>query len=257
MSERFYITAPPVAGRVSLGGDEARHLARVMRARVGDQVELFDGGGRSWPARVVAVGRGSVELEAGEPREARPRPGATLTLAVALPKGDRQKWLVEKLTELGVDVLVPLLTERGVAEATPSAIERLTRGVIEACKQCGRDRLMEIGQPVTVAEIVAARPSHAIGLVANPAGGPLAGGWQQAAAVIGLVGPEGGFTATEFAAADAAGWRRITLGHYVLRTETAAVALAARLAPGASAEDAPHSSQQGHFWGTSSTSVAE
>jgi len=229
MSERFHITAPPVAGRVTLGGDEARHLARVMRARVGDEVELFDGRGRAWPARVVAVGRGTVELAAGEPREAHPRSGATFTLAVALPKGDRQKWLVEKLTELGVDVLVPLLTERGVAEATPSAIERLTRGVIEACKQCGRDRLMEIGEPVAVAEIVAARPSHAIGLVADPAGGPLRAGWQTAAAVIGLVGPEGGFTAAELAAAAAAGWRRINLGHYVLRTETAAVALAARV----------------------------
>jgi 16S rRNA (uracil1498-N3)-methyltransferase len=229
MSERFYIPAPPVAGRVSLGGDEARHLARVMRAKVGDEVALFDGCGRSWPSRVVAVGRGTVELAAGEPSESPPRPGATLTLAVALPKGDRQKWLIEKLTELGVDMLVPLLTERGVAEATPAAIERLRRGVIEACKQCGRDRLMEIGPPVTVAEIVAARPSHAIGLVADPAGGPLEAGWQQAPAVIGLVGPEGGFTAAELAAADAAGWRRITLGHYVLRTETAAVALAARL----------------------------
>lgn len=230
MSERFHITTPPVAGRVSLGGDEARHLARVMRARVGDEVELFDGCGRAWPARVVALGRGTVELAAGEPREAGPRPGAVLTLAVALPKGDRQKWLVEKLTELGVDVLVPLVTERGVAEATPAAVERLARGVVEACKQCGRDRLMAIGEPVTVAELVAARPSAAVGLVADLAGGPLAVGWQRAPAVIGLVGPEGGFTASELAAADAAGWQRITLGHYMLRTETAAVALAARLA---------------------------
>jgi 16S rRNA (uracil1498-N3)-methyltransferase len=91
---------------------------------------------------------------------------------------------------------------------------------------------MEIGQPVTVAEIVAARPVAAVGLVADPAGDQFAAGWQQARAVIGLVGPEGGFTAAELAAADAAGWRRITLGHYVLRTETAAVALAARLATG-------------------------
>jgi len=233
MSERFYVSEPPVAGRVTLGGDEARHLARVMRARVGDEVAIFDGRGRAWPARVVAVGRGTVELAAGELRESPPRPGATLTLAVALPKGDRQKWLIEKLTELGVDVLVPLVTERGVAEATPAAIERLGRGVIEACKQCGRDRLMEIGEPVTVAEIVAARPVAAVGLVADPAGGPLPAGGQQAPAVIGLVGPEGGLTASELAAADAAGWRRITLGHHVLRTETAAIALAARLATAA------------------------
>lgn len=231
MSERFFVTAPPVAGRARLAGDEARHLAKVLRAKPGDAVTLFDGSGRSWPARVEAISRGEVTLEVGEPREPTPPRPPAVTLAVALPKGERQKWLVEKLTELGVATLVPLVTERGVAEATPGAIERLARGVIEACKQCGRDTLLDVGQPATVAEIVAAKPATAVGIVADPAGGPLDFvPWRQAAEVIGLVGPEGGFTAGELAAADAAGWLRVRLGHHVLRIETAAVALAARLA---------------------------
>lgn len=230
MSERFFLSTPPSGGRAVLTGDEARHLARVLRAAVGDEVTLFDGRGRSWSARVAVIGRDEVELETGEPR-VELGGGTALTVAVALPKGERQKWLVEKLTELGAARLVPLVTERGVAEATAAAVARLERGVIEASKQCGRDTLMEIGPPASVAAVVAGRAADAIGLVADPRGQPLdAAGWPAHAAVIALVGPEGGFSPAELALADAAGWPRITLGHYVLRIETAAVALAARLA---------------------------
>jgi 16S rRNA (uracil1498-N3)-methyltransferase len=231
MSERFFITTPPVAGRAELVGDEARHLAKVLRAKPGDAVTVFDGSGRSWEARVAALGRGEVALEVGEPRDSPPARSPAITLAVALPKGERQKWLIEKLTELGVATLVPLVTARGVAEATAAAIERLERGVIEACKQCGRDRLLAIGEPATVAELVAATPAGAVGIVTDPAGGSLEQvPWRPAEEVIGLVGPEGGFTDRELATAAAAGWPRVALGPYVLRIETAAVALAARLA---------------------------
>ena len=231
MSERFFSAVPPAAGRATLAGDEARHLTKVLRARVGDTVTLFDGAGRSWSALITRIGRSEVELEAGECREQPVVEGPAVTLAVALPKGERQKWLVEKLTELGVARLVPLVTERGVAEATAAAVERMQRGVIEACKQCGRDRLMAIGPPRTVAEIVAAKSDAALGLVAAPAAESLDRlAWRQAAEVIGLVGPEGGFTAAELAVAAAAGWPLVTLGPHVLRVETAAVALAARVA---------------------------
>jgi 16S rRNA (uracil1498-N3)-methyltransferase len=149
---------------------------------------------------------------------------------VALPKGERQKWLVEKLTELGVARLVPLDTDRGVAEATPAARERLGRGVIEACKQCGRNRLMEIGAPRTVAAAIAAMPGGSRVVIADPGGAPLdpVGLAAGATNVLALVGPEGGFTAAELAAAEAAGAVRASLGPHVLRIETAAIALAAR-----------------------------
>jgi 16S rRNA (uracil1498-N3)-methyltransferase len=179
---------------------------------------------------VAVLGRDTVELETGAAR-VQPAGDTAITLAVALPKGERQKWLVEKLTELGVARLVPLVTERGVAEATAAAIARLERGVIEASKQCGRDTLMEIAAPASVAEIVAGKVAGVIGLVADPAGRPLdTAGWPERAEVLGLVGPEGGFSPGELAATDAAGWPRVALAAHVLRVETAAVALAARLA---------------------------
>ena len=227
MSERFFLDVPPRAGRAELSGDEARHLARVLRAKVGDTVSVFDGQGRTWPARIATLGRDRVGLELGAPIEASPS-SRTLTLAVALPKGERQKWMVEKLTEHGCMRLVPLVTTRGVAEATPGAVQRLTRSSIEACKQCGRTTLLEIASPLTIAEVLSQRDAATLALVADPEGEPLgallAG---HAGAILTLVGPEGGFTAEELATAAAAGCRRVSLGPHVLRVETAAIALAA------------------------------
>jgi 16S rRNA (uracil1498-N3)-methyltransferase len=227
MSERFFLAEPPSHGRGRLVGDEARHLVRVMRCRVGDEVVAFDGRGTSWRARVASIGRDEAVLDLGAAVVEAATRDAPLTLAVALPKGDRQKWLVEKLTELGAPRLVPLVTTRGVAEATPAAVERLGRSVIEACKQCGRDTLMAIAEPRTVAEVVAAHRATGGIVVADRGGAPLAGFDRP---VVALVGPEGGFTAEELAAVEAAGGRRVSLGPHVLRIETAAIALAARLA---------------------------
>lgn len=232
MGERFFLETPPRDGRALLSGDEARHLTRVLRAAIRDEVVLFSGSGTQWPARILRIGRDEVELETGAGHVDPPRAGPALTLAVALPKGERQKWLVEKLTELGVARLVPLRTERGVAEATPAAVERLGRGVIEACKQCGRNTLMEIGVPATVAEVLAGLGAGRRGLLADPTGQPLEPVAIGAGAdeILALVGPEGGFTAAEVAAAQRAGAVRVSLGRHILRVETAALALAARLA---------------------------
>lgn len=230
MSERFFLAVPPAGGRAVLEGDEARHCSRVLRAKVGDAVRVFDGRGGEWQARIAAIARDAVALEIGEPLPSVAPPAVRLTLAVALPKGERQKWLVEKLTELGTDRLVPLTTARGVAEATDSARTRLERGVIEACKQCGRNVLMEITTPTTLAELATRHPTATL-LIAHPGAAPLR---DQAIAmpgeviqeIVAAVGPEGGFAPEELDLARAAGFRPVSLGPHVLRIETAAILLA-------------------------------
>ena len=231
MSERFFTPVPPAGDRTILEGDEARHLTRVLRAKVGDTVALFDGKGREWPARVASIGRDRVELDAGPPRTDDTPRGIPLTLAVALPKGDRQKWMVEKLTEIGAARLVPLETTRGVAEATASAQARLERVVIEACKQCGRNTLMEIAAGRPLERLLAEAPAGACVVIAHPGGRPFdtAAIPPASTEVIALVGPEGGFTDEELAVAERAGALRVSLGPHILRVETAAIAIAARL----------------------------
>lgn len=229
MSERFFV-APPVAGeRVELTGDEARHLANVMRAKAGDDVMLFDGSGAEFDARVTSIGPRAVGLTILQRREASRELPFELTLAVALPKGERQKWLVEKATELGVTRFVPLISRRGVAQPTAATIERLRRTVIEASKQCGRNRLMEIAAPTSAEELFAAAGTDFMRFVANPGGEAWPAGLVAGANVIAAIGPEGGFASDELQTARQSGWKLVSLGPRILRVETAALALAAWL----------------------------
>ncbi len=232
MSERFFVTSPIAGEHAALTGDEARHLSSVMRAKVGDEVILFDGSGAEFAARVAATAKGTVELSIVERREISRELPFSLTLAAALPKGDRQKWLVEKATELGVTQIVPLITQRAVAQPTASALDRLCRAVVEASKQCGRNRLLEITAPLAATDYFGTAKS-ATRLIADPSGQPLCQiDVQPGTDIIAAIGPEGGFTDAELASATSAGWHPISLGPRILRIETAAIAVAARLTLG-------------------------
>lgn len=233
MSERFYAAAPITSDRAVLDGPEAHHLLHVMRAAVGQEVTLFDGSGAEFVAEVATCGRTSVDLRILERLDVDRELPFALAVGVSLPKGDRQKWLVEKLTELGATELVPLVTERGVAQPTDHALDRLERSVIEAAKQCGRNRLMRIAEPHPWGDWVAseAGASKSRRLVAHPTGRPLAEiELASPQPTMLAIGPEGGLTEGEIVAAEAAGWQTVDLGPRILRVETAAVALAAVVA---------------------------
>ncbi len=229
MSERFFVDQPIQGDTAELTGDEARHLKSVMRAEVGDEVLLFDGSGAEFAATISAIAKHGVQLAISERREVSRELPFALTLAVALPKGDRQKWLLEKITELGVTRLVPIVTERGVAQPVESALERLRRGVLEASKQCGRNRLLEIAEPRAATDLFASPATAAVHLIAHPTGRPLAEifGPPLSSGITAAIGPEGGFTDAEVAAALAHGWQPASLGGRILRVETAAIAIAA------------------------------
>jgi 16S rRNA (uracil1498-N3)-methyltransferase len=160
---------------------------------------------------------------------------------------------VEKAAELGVTRLVPLVTARSVARVGGKALTRLRRTVVEASKQCGRNRLMQIGEPQAWSDFLEATQAVPVRLVAHPAErsrdtaetGRFAEGeaptaWRGSPSVVAAVGPEGGFTQEELARAASARWRVVDLGPRTLRTETAAIALSAMVAMGAIGEG---------FWG--------
>jgi 16S rRNA (uracil1498-N3)-methyltransferase len=238
MSERFYSPHPITAGGMMLDGPEAHHLLHVMRASVGDEVTLFDGSGAEFRATVVTLRRTDAELRIIERNVVDRELPFPLVVGVALPKGDRQKWLVEKLTELGVTTLVPLITERCVAQPAAAAIDRLRRSVIEAAKQCGRNRLMEIAEPQSWNDWMTSGWLGSTGseppacrLIAHTSGLPLSDvDLTQFKSTQLAIGPEGGLTDTEIAAVLAAGWQSVSLGPRILRVETAAIALSAAIA---------------------------
>ena len=224
MSDRFFIESPIVGETALVTGNEAQHLAKVMRAQVGDSLTLFDGSGAEFLARVEKLGRHEVQVAILERHAIDRELPRDVTLAVALPKGERQQWLVEKLTELGVTRVVPIVTKRGVAQPVDNALSRLRRTVIEASKQCGRNRLLEIAPPQTWTAL--ATQCDAARYLAHPAIAVTVAKPADQQAVVLAVGPEGGWTDEEVALAIAHHWQGIDLGPRILRVETAAIALA-------------------------------
>jgi 16S rRNA (uracil1498-N3)-methyltransferase len=233
MADRYFVDQPIDGVLARLVGNEAHHLAHVMRARPGDLITLFDGGGAEFSARVETVGRADIVLAVLARNAVDRELPVRVTLGVAMPKGDRHRWLIEKATELGVARLVPLVTERSGEHQSAASLTRLRRTVIEAAKQCGRNRLMEIDAPQPLANFLDDEPPSSLRVIAQPG----EQGWgpvldEQSAGtdpsgVAMAVGPEGGFTTAERDAAVAAGWQPVGLGPRILRIETAALALTA------------------------------
>jgi 16S rRNA (uracil1498-N3)-methyltransferase len=230
--ERCYCPELGPNAIVMLSGREAHHLVKVRRVAVGTTVEVFDGKGAAYRAKVRAIERGRVELEvASEPLLDREAP-VHLTLATAASKGQRLDWLVEKATELGVARLIPILTDRAVTDPRATKLDRLRGLIIEASKQCGRNRLMTLESPTEWQEYI--REERApVRLIAHPErGSKSAAYWPRLKAggqVALAIGPEGGFTDPEVEAALAMGWQTVCLGPTLLRVETAALAGAAAI----------------------------
>lgn len=222
MADRFFTAEPLALGEFVLTGPDAHHLAGVRRFGPGDRVTLFNGDGREYPAEVLSADRKHVSLNITAAEEVDRELGFEVVVASAIPKGDRADYLVEKLTELGATRFVPLVTARSVV--VPKSVEKFERAVIEASKQCGRNRLMRVDSPEkwdTFARRTDLPPAKCLLHTGDAERTPpkeIRGG------VVFAVGPEGGFAPEEVAAGLAAGWRIESLGKCVLRVETAATA---------------------------------
>src|SRR5215471_16135139 len=153
---RFY--APPIAfaangSGVLMGADETRHLRDVLRSRSGDEVFVFDGAGREFRCEIETVERDSTQLRVlEEVQPSRPESPVNLTLGVALLKGEKFELVIQKASELGVNRILPLETERADVKLADShdGFKRVTRWqriAVEAAKQSGRARVMEMCKP--------------------------------------------------------------------------------------------------------------
>ena len=227
MADRFFTADALGPGEYVLSGPEAHHLAAVRRFQPGDRVVLFNGDGYDYPADIVSLDKRTVTLAVLGPIAVERELPFPLVVASALPKGDRADFLIEKLTELGATRFVPLVTARAVVQPKPSVVEKFGRAVVEASKQCGRNRLMVIDPPRRWNEFVGRADLPARRLVLHTEPGAA---WLEAVGACAVaVGPEGGFAAEEIALATERGWTAASLGARVLRVETAAVAAAAIL----------------------------
>jgi 16S rRNA (uracil1498-N3)-methyltransferase len=220
-SIRLFTVAPlQEAAEFALPEAQSHYLANVMRLAEGDSLRVFDGTSGEWRAHVTKLSRKSVTLRVGEQTRL-PAPEPDCWLCFALLKRHKTDMVVEKATELGVSVIQPIITSR--TQADHVNLDRLRAIAIEAAEQCERLQVPEIRAPLPLAKLMQDWPARPLfiaderrtaGLL-GPAAGPSAL----------MVGPEGGFTDAEL---EAIGRQplvtRVSLGHRILRAETAAIA---------------------------------
>jgi 16S rRNA (uracil1498-N3)-methyltransferase len=235
---RFTISPERIAGdRVTFDADETRHLVRVLRLEPGDLVTAADGRGRAWEVRLLTLGDTATGAIVGAASLAAESPLA-ISLVQGVPKGDRLEAIVRATTELGVARILPALTERTVVRLDAGRwrerARRWQRVAREATKQCGRAVVPAVEAPRSLPDWIASDEPADVRLClweheGTPLRRVLEGVKDRPRSASVIVGPEGGLAPEEVARAGAAGYVPVTLGHRILRTETAGPAIVALL----------------------------
>ncbi len=242
-----------VAGELRSGSimdlprETGAHLAKVLRARSGDEVVLFNGDGREFTGAIEKVQGSRVSALIGAARNMDRESPFQLTLVQCVPRGDRMDFIVQKATELGVVRIVPVLSQRSVVrldESQSASKQAHWRAVaVSACEQCGRNRLPGVGAPQPLLHYLgsmAPQPTAGGDLrlvleperarATRPGVRSIDGAFSQTASRAEIaIGPEGGFAPEELEAFDLSAFCRVAIGPRVLRTETAAIAAIAVL----------------------------
>lgn len=220
---------PRLFVRQALGGgaafevdsSQANYLGNVLRLGVGSELLIFDGLSGEWLARIAETSKKRMVLAVErQTREAESIPD--VWLAFAPVKRAQTDWLIEKATELGAACLVPVMTQRTVAERV--RLDRLESIAIEAAEQCGRTRIPKIVAPMALKRFVEELdPSRHFYFADESGGDPIRNALREGPAVI-LIGPEGGFTEDERSYVRGSGATAVSLGPRILRAETAVLA---------------------------------
>ncbi len=224
---RFFVSPGQIQGaRITLKGAEAHHLRSVLRLQPGRIVELFDGSGTVYKAEISAIRSNFIEARIVRKYVARLDDPFPLTLAQVVLKGKKMDVVVQKATELGVNILIPVISRYCEGRKVNSdRITRWQRIVIEACKQSGRAVPMHIAPVTSMDTLSVVDYRYRICCWEKEKQSLLLSSYLEVAgAILLLIGPEGGFHEQEMEWVRDNGFRIVTLGPHVLRAETAALA---------------------------------
>lgn len=215
----------------TLETDASRHLSRSLRLGVGDQLTLFNGEGGEYPAQITSISKKNVEVRTGEHSAREAESSLQIHLGIAISRGERMDWIVQKATELGVHQLTPLFTANTGVKLAGERLEKKQQHwqqvAVSACEQSGRNRLPLISAPAVFDKWLAETKAEKKFVLHHRAQENVTPGSPGSVAL--LVGPEGGLSAAEISAAELAGYQSLLLGPRILRTETAPLAAIAIL----------------------------
>ncbi|MDD5438570.1 MAG: RsmE family RNA methyltransferase [Candidatus Omnitrophica bacterium] len=228
---RFYVPKENVRGKtITVGGSEAKHIVKVMRLGVGDEVVIFDGTGSEYRGRIKGISPKAVAVDVIETRHVRAEDLPLVTLAQAIPKKEKMDYIVEKATELGVAGILPIVTDRTIVRFNERdrhvKVERWAALSREAAKQCGRTGLPVIQPVVLFKEAVAAAETYDHCFVAYLSDDtvPLKKALKEAGRghIMVFIGPEGDFSPAEIALMRSTlKAQYVSLGQRVLKSDTA------------------------------------
>jgi len=214
--------------------DEARHIGKVLRLGVGDTIYLLDEEGSTYHAMITARDAKTVEVEIVEKIPPQKEPSMEIVLGQAIPKAQKMDLIVQKATELGVSSIIPFLSDRSVplldAERSLRKRMRWQKVAVEATKQCGRTIVPQVDAIIPFRGLLNRWDENSLKIMLwedekNNTLKDLLKTHQPSARVVILVGPEGGFSGQEVNMAREAGFHTVSLGKYILRTETAGMSL--------------------------------
>ena len=236
MEARLFVSSALINDtEIELDGDQARYLSRALRARVGDRLNLFDGNGAEWTAAILQISKNTVTLRIDDSHEAGTESPLRVHLVQGISRGERMDFVVQKATELGVKRITPVLTEYSMVKLDGSRAEKRRdhwqRIATSASEQSGRVRLPLIDTPIPLKNWLGDKPQRIdTELILKPgAAATLPSLRPQETTICVLVGAEGGFSDSEYEDAEISGFKAVSLGPRVLRTETAAIATLAML----------------------------
>lgn len=238
--QRYFIMPDQFGeGTVTITGDDARHIARVMRGKPGDKVIASDGAGREAVVEIDTIGTDEITAIIVEPLPQTGEPWIKVDIAQSLPKGDKMETVIQKCTEIGAVSFIPFLSERTIVQyddrKEEKRISRWNKIAKEAAEQAHRSMIPLVKQPLKWKELLASFAGYDLicicyekehGQQLRDILQPFAAGLDRAQIykVLVAIGPEGGFTEEEVQAAEAAGAVSVGLGARILRTETAGMA---------------------------------
>ncbi|MBI3391606.1 MAG: 16S rRNA (uracil(1498)-N(3))-methyltransferase [Nitrospirae bacterium] len=235
MTPRLFVFPERIRdGEAVLDSGQSHYITNVLRGRPGDTVLVFDGSGREWEG-TLQLREKSLLVRLAEARRPDVESPVSITLAAAIPRGEKMEWIVQKAAELGVTRIVPVLSSRSEArlpaERQSRRLKRWEAVAQEAAEQSGRVRVPEIVPPMSVEELIRSGEFAVSRLWLDPRGEEA---WRDLGAARGstfllAVGPEGGWTDSELALARGSGFRIVRAGPRTLRVETAAVVFLALL----------------------------
>lgn len=217
-----------VGTTAQLEDSAAQHVGRVLRMQAGDALVLFNGNGQDYDATIVEAGKKHVLVQVEVARPNATESPLNITLGQTLSKGDRMDYAIQKAVEMGVTRIVPLTTERCDVRLKGDREDKRLRHwqqvAISAAEQCGRARVPEVAPVMDLAEWFRRTADHTLRLVLHHRTERHLQTLERPTSIALMIGPEGGLTPEEIAAAESEGFLPVALGPRVLRTETAPVA---------------------------------